>query len=361
MPFLPYVNENVELKDGCLFHLLPYCKRNFNKSECQQHYGALSKSNSGCYQCPHGLSSYVFSSPTGRMIFTGLRVKGNYDKKKNSTIASEDVIYNPVIDEEQCYSIVKETAISIIESKQLTNKLNAIGELLHEAKSLNAQIKGSIDGFFDSYVDDSIVDGDEALRVLRNVHVSSYMISNRFTYFDSILNPSLPKGQAYSAIIFKKFDKMRKLLKGYLNKNVWISVNAPKQCDYRYNVFPTFEILLFTLLENAIKYSPEGNPVTVNFYEQGSVLKVSITSMGPYCDENEIVHLCEKGFRGENAQLTTQNGQGYGLSFAKTISDEHGIKMTFNSQYQSKDHGIKYGLFAVELVFDADEKGRMFE
>lgn len=177
------------------------------------------------------------------------------------------------------------------------------------------------------------------------------MISNRFSYFDSVLNPTLTIGNPYSAVIFKKFDKIRKLLKDYMRKNVWISLNATEQINFKYDIFPTFETLLFIIFENAIKYSPNNKSVDVCFTEKDKSLVVVISSIGPYCDENEILHLCEKGFRGENAKVFQQKGQGFGLSFAKKICDDHKIKINFSSIYSHKDHAVKYGTFNVTLSF----------
>ena len=207
---------------------------------------------------------------------------------------------------------------------------------------------------WETNTDEENIDYETALQTLKNAQVSSFMISSRFSYFDSVLNPTLSKGSFYPAVIFKKFDKMRKLLKGYLRKNVWISVLSPNQSTYKYSINSTFETLLFILLENAIKYSPPNNPVEVVFEEKAQFLDVTIKSIGPYCDENEIVHLCDKGFRGENARLAQEIGQGFGLSFAEKICSSHNIGLDFQSTYLKKDHGVKYGTFYVKLHFDSN-------
>ena len=81
-------------------------------------------------------------------------------------------------------------------------------------------------------------------------------------------------------------------------------------------------------------------------------MDITIKSIGPFCDENEILHLCEKGFRGENAKKAQERGQGFGLSFAKKICESHNIDISFESVYSHKDHGVHYGTFFVKLHFD---------
>ena len=354
MALLPYLDASNVVVDGAYFRLLPFCKKNCCREKCSEYYKKLKEAEAGSYCCPYGLSSYVYTSPEGKLIFTGLRIRGTYDKKKAKVTETQECVYNPVIDEEACNSIAREDAASLWEKRELEAKLEAIRDLLHETRTLNGQIKGSIDLLWETNLDEDDIDYDTMLETLKNAHVSSFMISNRFSYFDSVLNPTLSAGSFYPAVIFKKFDKMRKLLKGYLRKNVWITILSPEQSNYRYSINPTFETLLFILLENAIKYSPKNKPVEVIFEENGQLLDVTIKSIGPYCDENEIVHLCEKGFRGENAKIAQERGQGFGLSFARKICAAHNVGLTFQSIYSHKDHSVKYGAFHVKLHFDHD-------
>lgn len=249
-------------------------------------------------------------------------------------------------------ALVQETAIGLDEQENFQKKLDEINDLLHETRTLNGRVKTTIDSLWENSEDETSISREELLTTLKNAHVSSHMISNRFAYFDSILNPSLSTISPYSAVVFKKFDKMRKLLKGYLRKNVWISLNSPSQCNYRYQIYSTFEILLFIVLENAIKYSVDNRSVDVDFEENGNILNVQIKSLGPYCDENEILHLCEKGFRGTNAQAIQPKGHGFGLNFAKQICVDHNIDISFESIYSHKDHGVNYGTFNVKLHFE---------
>lgn len=348
MEFFPYLDLQGNIVDGAYIRLLPFCIKKCSSDKCKKYYERLKEAGIGGYCCPYGLASYVYISPIGKVILTGLRIRGIYDKKQSKIVASQEHVYNPVIDVEVCNLVAQQ----IVESMCEKNTIEAIEDLLHETRSLNGQIKNAIDFLWETDTNEDNIDCEALIETLKNVHVSSYMISNRFSYFDSVLNPALSIGSPYSAVIFKKFDKMRKLLKGYQRKNVWIVLKSPNQSNYRYNIYPTFETLLFIIMENAIKYSPNNNPVDVIFSEDEYVLDVVIQSIGPYCDENEILHLCDKGFRSENAQIIENRGQGFGLNFAKKICDEHNIDLEFQSKYSYKDHGVKYGNFTVTLHFD---------
>ncbi len=352
MALIPYLDSDGKLVDGGYFHLLPFCKKKCSSEKCREYYQRLNSAESGAYSCPYGLSSYVYTVGSKNIIFTGLKIKGVYDKKKAKATETTEVIYNPVIDENICSTLAREVSRSMMEKHNMEATLEAMRDLLHEARSLNGQIKNNIDMLWENNIDEEDIDHETMITTLKNVHVSSFMISNRFSYFDSVVNPMLFTGSPYSAVVFKKFDKMRKLLKNYLRKNVWISIESPVQSNYRYNIYPTFETLLFILLENAIKYSPNDKAVTVQFKENGTKLDVTIQSIGPYCEENEIVHLCDKGFRGENAKEVQKHGQGFGLNFARKICEAHNIKLEFKSIYLNKEFGVKYGQFSAILHFD---------
>ena len=346
---LPTLTSNLMLENGSLIKLLPFCLNHCKKEKCQNYYNQLKDASYGIYECPYGLSSFVYKDTNINIIFTGIKIYNYYNKGKISHLITEEKIFNPVLKEQQCEEIAKEISNYVTLNKRI-EEMNA---LLHETRALNGQSKTIIDHLFDSNsTNEGNFDSERTLEVLKNAQIINYLISNRFSYFDSVVNPSLSSGEPYEANIFKKFDKMRKLLKGYLNNNVAIVLYSPQHCEYKYKIYPVFETLLFIIIENAIKYSQNNSEVQINFNENANILDVSIESIGPYCNENELLHLCDKGFRGENARIFTNVGQGFGLNFAKIIAQKHNIGIKFDSVYNNKEYGIKYGKFIVTLHFD---------
>ena len=66
------------------------------------------------------------------------------------------------------------------------------------------------------------------------------------------------------------------------------------------------EKVLFNILENASKYTPEGSRVTVSAVDQGNVISVSIADEGPGIPEGEAEQLFEKFRRIETEELATR-------------------------------------------------------
>ena len=350
MPLLPVYTDS-GIMDGSFLHAMPYCTKNCN-DKCASFYLAMQSAEAGFYRCPHGMSVYVYNKDAERYIFTGLRIRGSYDKHAARVTQARDEIYNPVLGTKEIEELAAADIALYREQQNLQHTAVEIKDLVHETRKINGQIKNACDLFWESNGESS---AEAQLEVIRNVHFLSYMAYNRFQYFDAWANPTLSFGDPIRAVIYKKFDKMRKLMRGYMRKNVWISLNSGS--TFSYNIYPTFETLLFILFENGIKYSPDGNPISVNFIESDNrFLTITISSLGPLCQQNELPRLGTKGFRSENAKLMDKTGQGLGLSFAKKICDMHGINIGFASKFTGRDHGIKYGDFVITLQFEASQK-----
>lgn len=88
--------------------------------------------------------------------------------------------------------------------------------------------------------------------------------------------------------------------------------------------------LVMIILDNAIKFTPDGGSVTVSVTDgpQGSVVTVSDTGAGIPADQ--IGHVFERFYRGDAARSRSE-GAGLGLSIAEWICDVHKARLTLNS------------------------------
>jgi len=80
---------------------------------------------------------------------------------------------------------------------------------------------------------------------------------------------------------------------------------------------------LFTaLLDNAIKFSPEGGAVAVDAAADAGCVRVSVADQGPGIREDVLTHIFDKFYRGEDSE--TPSGLGLGLPIAAGIVQAHG-------------------------------------
>jgi two-component system sensor histidine kinase KdpD len=95
--------------------------------------------------------------------------------------------------------------------------------------------------------------------------------------------------------------------------------------------FEFVEQVLKQLLDNALKYSPEGSPLTVRAELQHQTIVVSVADSGPGIDEDERSRIFDKFFRGRRDRFQTQ-GTGMGLAIAKGIVEAHGGRLWVTSE-----------------------------
>jgi two-component system OmpR family sensor kinase len=78
---------------------------------------------------------------------------------------------------------------------------------------------------------------------------------------------------------------------------------------------------LSILLDNAVKYTPEGGRVTMRIVEEDGSVGVEVSDTGIGIPEDQIPHVFERFYRAEEARST--EGLGLGLSIARQIAEDH--------------------------------------
>lgn len=91
--------------------------------------------------------------------------------------------------------------------------------------------------------------------------------------------------------------------------------------------------MFVTILDNAIKYSPEKSKVTITAAADRKKAVVHIQDNGIGMNEEEAEHIFERFYRADSARSKQQgNGYGIGLSIAKQIVDAHEGSISVQSQ-----------------------------
>ncbi len=84
------------------------------------------------------------------------------------------------------------------------------------------------------------------------------------------------------------------------------------------------EQVLGNLLENAVKYSPDGSDVTVTVDEKGETLVTAVCDRGIGIPTDELNQVFERFHRGRQVSSTNYGGLGLGLYITKQIIERHG-------------------------------------
>jgi signal transduction histidine kinase len=84
------------------------------------------------------------------------------------------------------------------------------------------------------------------------------------------------------------------------------------------------EQAVLVLVDNAAKYSPPGERVTLSATTESGELLIRVEDRGPGIPEEHLPHVFERFYRVDKARARKQGGAGLGLSIAQTIAQAHG-------------------------------------
>ena len=82
------------------------------------------------------------------------------------------------------------------------------------------------------------------------------------------------------------------------------------------------------LMQNALRFTPEGGWIVVSLQQQGSLAIFTIHNNGAKIPEEALGHLFERFYRGDKARDRASGGTGLGLSIARKLAEAHGGTLT---------------------------------
>jgi len=105
------------------------------------------------------------------------------------------------------------------------------------------------------------------------------------------------------------------------DKNIIIKVKGPQFVTPIKLDGPLILQALINLLDNAVKFSPEGAEVIISLREEEDRFIIAVEDQGPGIPPAHRDRIFEKFFQGEN--ISSRNGFGLGLSFVKQVVVAH--------------------------------------
>jgi heavy metal sensor kinase len=89
--------------------------------------------------------------------------------------------------------------------------------------------------------------------------------------------------------------------------------------------------VVVNLLDNAIKYTPDGGVVTLQITQEDDYAVLDVADNGIGIPEEALPHIFKRFFRVDGSRSRDQGGAGLGLSIVKSISDAHGARIEVSS------------------------------
>jgi two-component system phosphate regulon sensor histidine kinase PhoR len=90
--------------------------------------------------------------------------------------------------------------------------------------------------------------------------------------------------------------------------------------------------VILNLLDNAIKYTPDGGKVSISAFLKGGFVQVDVSDTGVGIPEKDLPRIFERFYRVDKARSRELGGTGLGLSIVKHIVQAHGGEVWVKSE-----------------------------
>jgi heavy metal sensor kinase len=108
------------------------------------------------------------------------------------------------------------------------------------------------------------------------------------------------------------------------NKSLDITVRAPDEPVWARADSVAIDRLLLILLDNAIKYTPEGGFCEIELLARAQETQILVRDSGIGIPEHELTLIFERSYRTDRARSRETGGAGLGLAIARWITEIHG-------------------------------------
>jgi two-component system sensor histidine kinase VicK len=114
----------------------------------------------------------------------------------------------------------------------------------------------------------------------------------------------------------KQYSIKREITK----RDLWVEIDQDK-----------FMQVVDNIMNNAIKYSPDGGVITARLLETHNHVILSITDQGLGIPQKDIGHVFDRFYRVDKARSRKQGGTGLGLAISKEVVEALGGRIWVDS------------------------------
>ena len=90
--------------------------------------------------------------------------------------------------------------------------------------------------------------------------------------------------------------------------------------------------MLLNLVDNAIKYSPQGGRITLSLFKDKDWARLEVTDTGVGIPSEHLPNIFDRFHRVDKARSRAQGGTGLGLAIVKSIAELHGGRVNVKSE-----------------------------
>ena len=226
-----------------------------------------------------------------------------------------------------------------------------VSNVSHELRTPLTSVKSYLEALDDGALSEPVapdfvkVSLNETNRMMRMV--TDLLSLSRIDNETSQLDIELTNFTAFITFILNRFDKIKsqsqedtkkyELIREYPISPIWVEIDTDKMTQ-----------VIDNILNNAIKYSPDGGKIKVGMKTTDAQLIISISDEGLGIPKKDLPRIFDRFYRVDKARSRAQGGTGLGLAIAKEIIKQHKGFIWAKSEYG------KGSTFTIVLPYDKD-------
>lgn len=226
-----------------------------------------------------------------------------------------------------------------------------VSNVSHELRTPLTSVKSYLEALDDGALSEPVapdfvkVSLNETNRMMRMV--TDLLSLSRIDNETSQLDIELTNFTAFITFILNRFDKIKsqsqedtkkyELIREYPITPIWVEIDTDKMTQ-----------VIDNILNNAIKYSPDGGKIKVCMKTTDAQLIISISDEGLGIPKKDLPRIFDRFYRVDKARSRAQGGTGLGLAIAKEIIKQHKGFIWAKSEYG------KGSTFTIVLPYDKD-------
>jgi signal transduction histidine kinase len=90
--------------------------------------------------------------------------------------------------------------------------------------------------------------------------------------------------------------------------------------------------VLFNLVDNAVRFTPDGGSVTISARRRNGSVEVAVADTGAGIEAEHLPRLFERFYRADAARTRGEGGTGIGLAIARSVVEAHGGRISAESE-----------------------------
>ena len=226
-----------------------------------------------------------------------------------------------------------------------------VSNVSHELRTPLTSVKSYLEALDDGALSEPVapdfvkVSLNETNRMMRMV--TDLLSLSRIDNETSQLDIELTNFTAFITFILNRFDNIKsqsqedtkkyELIREYPITPIWVEIDTDKMTQ-----------VIDNILNNAIKYSPDGGKIKVGMKTTDAQLIISISDEGLGIPKKDLPRIFDRFYRVDKARSRAQGGTGLGLAIAKEIVKQHKGFIWAKSEYG------KGSTFTIVLPYDKD-------